>query len=224
MGTGIRRTFFYFVFSLLAHLGLVIGLFQEKFFPSPETEIQFRKQGSSLRPVLVESNQSFQKIGGIELDLFSEGVAPEMDSRILEKSVNSVLSTSSFQQESRLSSGNVKYETSDSELHPSRLAESELQGSSDGTGIQPLERRPIRYPEPARAQSLEGQVRTRIWIGDGGRVSRIEILESSDQSFKEEVLAALPHYRFPSQAAGKVLSYIIYFKTPRPKSEFASIL
>lgn len=64
------------------------------------------------------------------------------------------------------------------------------------------------YPEEARRQGVEGNVRIELLVGDRGTVERLRIVERGGSGFDEAVLAAAdairPQFRFrPAERAGR---------------------
>jgi protein TonB len=68
----------------------------------------------------------------------------------------------------------------------------------------PKSKTPIRYPEGARAQGVEGRVLLRAHVDAEGRVTRVEVLKSPGPLLDEEVQAALKQWTFePASRCGK---------------------
>jgi TonB family protein len=67
------------------------------------------------------------------------------------------------------------------------------------------------YPEEARRNGVEGNVRLELLVGEAGTVERIRIVERGGNGFDEAVLAAAgalrPQFRFrPAERGGRAVS------------------
>ncbi|MFC6476100.1 TonB family protein [Pseudomonas asuensis] len=75
-------------------------------------------------------------------------------------------------------------------------------GSIDDSDIRPLKMDQPKYPDVLRRRGLSGEVKVLFTVTADGRITDVEILESSNKMFERSVLDALSSWRFAPRVSG----------------------
>jgi len=81
--------------------------------------------------------------------------------------------------------------------------------------LQPVSYSLPKYPPIARLAHVEGEVAVDVTVGDGGTVSSVTVV-SGPPLLRKAVEVTAAEWKFPTEAAGRKLGFVVEFKTNCP--------